>query len=461
MRPLDGRVALTLTALALFLAPWPASACSCLGPRTDEPCAAYQAAEVVFAGKVTGISEEKGNDSGPHRVVHFEVLEGFVGVTRGTVDVRTGMGGGDCGYGFASGESYIVYAGWAKEGELWVSVCGATKSLAQAHKDLAYARQVARGGDRARLFGRVIRSARDGLQDLLEQTGIADVQVTAEGPAGQPLTAVTDAEGFFSFAGSREGTYTVRAAVPDRFPGIAPQQVTVPAGDCRGVVLESNDLASLAGRVVDTAGQPASDVEIRLLPTDGEDSLKGEGSRTSFGGSYSWKHLPPGSYILVVNPTEPSDLLMDAPYPKRFFPRGASAAEAERIVLQPAEDRTLPDFVIPPRAATRTVTGVVRWPDGRPAAGVEVALFFKHLGRGDKTDEEGRFKLNAYEGYTYELRAMVEVTQGTVAEAEPQNVCIGDEDPSFDLVLTRKVVTQPAPSAAEGHGVAFPSQSLR
>jgi hypothetical protein len=36
MRPLDGRVTLTLTALALFLTHWPASACSCLGPRTDE-----------------------------------------------------------------------------------------------------------------------------------------------------------------------------------------------------------------------------------------------------------------------------------------------------------------------------------------------------------------------------------------------------------------------------------------
>src|SRR5262249_11500978 len=143
-----------------------------------------------------------------------------------------------------------VYAG-QEGGKLWVNVCGATKSLAQAHKDLAYARQVARGGDPARLFGRVIRSARDGFQNRLEQTGIANVKVTAEGPAGRRLAAVTDAEGFFSFAGSREGTYTVRAAVPDRFPGIAAQQVTVPSDDCKGLVLESNDLASLAGRVVD------------------------------------------------------------------------------------------------------------------------------------------------------------------------------------------------------------------
>jgi SdrD B-like domain len=439
MRPLDGRVALTLTALALFLASWPASACSCLGPRSDEPCAAYQAAEVVFAGEVTGISEEKGNDSWPHKVVHFEILEGFVGITRGTVDVRTGMGSSDCGYPFAAGQSYFVYAGRTEDGELWAGGCLLVKILAEAHTDLAYARQVSRGGPPARLFGRVVHSARGGLQDRLEQTGIANVQVTAEGPAGQHLTAATDAEGYFSFAGSREGAYKVRAAVPDRFPGIAPQQVTVPAGDCKGLVLESKDLASLAGRVVDAAGRPVSDVEIRLLPTDGEDSPRGEESRPSFDGSYSWKHLPPGSYILVVNPSEPSDLLAEAPYPKTFFPRGVSAAEAERIVLRPAEDRMLPDFVIPPPAAARTVTGVVRWPDGRPAAGVAVTLLFKHCGRSDKTDEEGRFKLQAYEGYTYELTAMVGVTPGTLAESEPQDVRIGGEDLDIDLVLTRKV----------------------
>ncbi len=105
--------------------------------------------------------------------------------------VRTGMGGGDCGYGFVSGESYFVYAYNEGEGAgvLWVSDCGATKRLAQAHTDLAYARQVSRGGERALLFGRVIGSARGGLQDPLEQTGIANVEVTAEGP--QHLAAVT------------------------------------------------------------------------------------------------------------------------------------------------------------------------------------------------------------------------------------------------------------------------------
>lgn len=409
-----------------------------MGPRSEEPCAAYQAAPVVFAGRVASISEEKGSDPWPHRVVHFEAVEGFVGVTRGTVDVRTGMGGGDCGYGFVSGESYFVYAGWAREGELWVSDCGATKRLAKAHTDLAYARQVSRGGDRALLFGRVIGSARGGLQDPLEQTGIANVKVTAEGPAGQHLAAVTDAEGFFSFAGSHEGAYTVRAAVPDRFPGIAPQEVTVPAGDCKGLVLESNALASLTGRVVGAGGNPTYGLEIKLIPADAADSTAGEESRTSFGGRYSWEHLPPGSYILVVSPTEPSDLLGEAPYPRTFFPRGGSAAEAERIVLRPAESRTLPDFVVQPHA-TRAVTGVVRWPDGRPAAGVEVTLFFNHLGRGDTTDEEGRFKLNAYEGYTYELTARVVVAKDTVALAEPQKVRIGAEDLDIDLVLTRKV----------------------
>jgi hypothetical protein len=439
MSPVNRHVASSVTALALCLAaPWSASACSCFGPKSDEPCASYQGAAAVFVGTVTGLAEEKGDDSWPHQVVHFKVAEGFVGIRQDTLDVRTGMGSSDCGYSFAVGESYFVYAG-SEKGELWTGGCRVVKPLAEAHSDLAYASQVARGGAPARLFGRVISSARGGLRDRLEQTGIAHLQVVAEGPAGQRLETETDAEGLFSFAGPLTGTYTVRAALPDRFPGIAPRQVTIPADDCRGVVLESSGLASLAGQVVDVTGRRGSDLEIELLPMDSGESVEGEMSRTSFTGSYSFPHLPPGSYILVVNPTEPSDVLGEAPYPKTFFPRGGSASQATRIVLRPSEERVLPDFVIPPRAATRTVTGVVHWPDGRPAAGVEVTLFYKSWGRDDKTDEEGRFKLNAYEGFTYELTARADITQDTIAQSEPQEVSIGGEGLSLDLVLTRKV----------------------
>ncbi|HEX3525695.1 MAG TPA: carboxypeptidase regulatory-like domain-containing protein [Thermoanaerobaculia bacterium] len=436
MRSLGRGLASTVSALALFLfLPWTASACSCsFGPGADQPCAAYQEADAVFAGKVTGSSIVRGKP--PHRVVHFAVLEGFAGATGTTIEINTGLGNGDCGYEFETGRSYFVYAWHIENRALWTGLCSATKKLAEAQSDLAFAGQVVHDGDRTRLYGRVVRSVRDDLQERLEQSGLGGVTVTAEGPAHQQLTTVTDSNGGFSFAGRFEGDFTVRAAAPEGLPAIAPRQVTVPAGRCSGVELESSGLASLAGRVVGREGRPVSGVQITLLPLRDAEPRDGEEIRTSDDGRYLFDHVPPGSYVLAVNPKGTADALKP-PYPKTFFPRAGSSKEAERIVLRPEEARELPDFAIPPPAAARTITGVVRWPDGRPAAGIQVVLradrlSSNHVSLGDKTDAKGRFKLTGYEGYTYTLTAM---TKDASAQAEPAEVAVGGKDLHFELVL--------------------------
>lgn len=42
--------------------------------------------------------------------VHFSVSRSWKGVARTTGMLSTGFGGGDCGYGFVQGSSYVVYA---------------------------------------------------------------------------------------------------------------------------------------------------------------------------------------------------------------------------------------------------------------------------------------------------------------------------------------------------------------
>jgi len=426
-------------ALALCLSlPGVGSACSCeIALGNSQPCAAFQEADAVFAGKVTGSSiVTKGKPRWAHRVVHFAVLEGFAGVKGKTIDIGTGLGNGDCGYEFATGKSYFVYAWRIKEGTLlWTTICGATKSLAVAQADLAFARQVVHGGDRTRLYGRVVRSSRADLGESLRQDGIGSVTVTAEGPAHQQFTAVTDGGGLFSIAGTLEGDYTVRAAAPDGFPEIAPQRVTIPAGQCDGVELESSDLASLAGRVVDLQGRPIPSLGIELVSLRGLELLEADEVRTSGDGCYRFEHVPAGSYVLAVNPkgkTEP----LKAPYPRTFFPQAGSPKEAERIVLRPQESRELADFAIAPPAAARTITGVIRWPDGRPAAGIHVALSAGLCGLADETDKAGRFKLTGYEGYTYTLTAVTPTkVKGPSVQAKPESVAVGGDDLELDLVL--------------------------
>jgi|GEM_PF-3166502 len=337
-----------LAALSLFLlAPVAASACSCGGLAGVQTCFLFQEADAVFAGRVTASSiETSGQPRWSHYVVRFAVIEGFSGVTGRTIDIRTGLGRGDCGYRFETGKSYFVYASRSKDGVLRTSICTATKSLATAQADLAFARQVIHGGNRTRLYGRVIRLVRPDLGTYTREVDLGGVTVTIEGPADQRFTAVTDAKGFFSVAGSREGEYAVRAATPEGLPEITPQQVTIPAGRCNGVMLKSSNLASLSGRVVDPAGRPVSAVRLRLLTE--RDGLDREEARTAGDGRYHFEEIPAGSYVLAANPHAMADNgCEESSDPWTFFPQAASAKEAERIVLRPQEMRELSDFELP------------------------------------------------------------------------------------------------------------------
>jgi hypothetical protein len=61
---------------------------------------------------------------GTHAI--FEVAEEYIGMQgRGKeVEIRTGMGGGDCGFSFERGQSYVVYANENKDGWLTTGSVG-------------------------------------------------------------------------------------------------------------------------------------------------------------------------------------------------------------------------------------------------------------------------------------------------------------------------------------------------
>src|SRR5947207_2766231 len=110
-----------LFGLALPAVTW---ACTCTG--NAPPCAAAWKSSAVFAGTVVELSrqEMQPNSRGEVQVngflgthVTFEVAEAFIGMEglfeaggEKRIELRTGMGGGDCGYPFRRGESYLVYA---------------------------------------------------------------------------------------------------------------------------------------------------------------------------------------------------------------------------------------------------------------------------------------------------------------------------------------------------------------
>jgi hypothetical protein len=82
---------------------------------------------------------------GTHAV--FEVTEGYIGMDGRPkqVEIRTGMGGTDCGYPFKPGLSYLVYAREDKDGLLVTDTCSRTAVADQAEADLTFLRGLKSG----------------------------------------------------------------------------------------------------------------------------------------------------------------------------------------------------------------------------------------------------------------------------------------------------------------------------
>jgi hypothetical protein len=111
-----------------------AHACKCAEP--PPPSAALESAQAVFEGEVAAITE-----SGSELVVTLRVPRAWKGIDSAEeIRVLTRKDSAACGFPFAQGEHYLVYAQAlepARDGSaLQVLRCGRTRALAEAEEDV-------------------------------------------------------------------------------------------------------------------------------------------------------------------------------------------------------------------------------------------------------------------------------------------------------------------------------------
>ncbi len=119
----------------LVVAPYVASACSCVPP--GPPLESLEQSTAVFAGKVTEVEGEVSDTGffGGELTATFEVTRYWKGVSSSTVQVTTASTGAACGYYFQEGESYLVYAHGVTD-DLSVNSCSRTRLMENATEDL-------------------------------------------------------------------------------------------------------------------------------------------------------------------------------------------------------------------------------------------------------------------------------------------------------------------------------------
>ncbi|HVG90258.1 MAG TPA: carboxypeptidase regulatory-like domain-containing protein, partial [Alphaproteobacteria bacterium] len=145
-------------------------------------------------------------------VVRFRVNKAYSGNPGSEVAVQTGLGGGDCGYHFDPGHTYLVY-GYKSNGNLYTGICSGTQPIEQAGAALTWLDSLPSLPKDANIFGKVNQRT---IKDNAPAPGIT---VSVSDPSGRERTTSTDASGAYSMTGLLPGDYVVSLSVPKGMTG--------------------------------------------------------------------------------------------------------------------------------------------------------------------------------------------------------------------------------------------------
>lgn len=227
MRPILLLLAAALTASASPAPPTPAGAarCTCISPKRP-PCEVWWQTSAIFVGRVTRMrtvtDETEDGQERQSQIVTLRVQERWQGVEgERDVEVRTGAGGGDCGFDFRRDGVYLVYANASVlSGRLETGICSRTSPVEEAEVDLAYLRSLDDAEETISLYGMVYRERQtvpfgEEPDGPLDPGGpLPDVRVQLRGDE-MSVSTRSDSEGWYEIEGLPEGTYDIHLEGPD------------------------------------------------------------------------------------------------------------------------------------------------------------------------------------------------------------------------------------------------------
>jgi hypothetical protein len=243
---------------------------------------------------------------------HFVIQESFkaAGPVGSEAIVQTGSGGGDCGYPFAIGQSYLIYADQGPDGNLRTGICSPTHPAVMAAAVIRELRALRDHKPLDAIFGIIGQAPRgSGFDSLPEFKPLSGVPVHATSSDGATYSTQTDASGVFAFASPSSGDYRVESELPSGYaPSPAPREVeiTTPGFGCRIEQL-ARPGGLIQGTVRNSAGEPLAGF-VTVQPANPEDAraarLRGglPGFTVGPDGKFFLTPLPPDRYLLVFHP---------------------------------------------------------------------------------------------------------------------------------------------------------------
>ncbi len=248
----------------------------------------------------------------------------------------------------------------------------------------------------AELRGRVLD-----VQDGRSLPG-ASIQLNPEKSVGESYKARSGADGTFSIADLEPGVYRAVSAKPG-YEGSSAQIETVTitaANERKSLTVRMRRSGVIAGRVLDAWGDPAPQVNVRLLHWRSAGGVRHlqpvQIKQADDLGGYRFFDLMPGRYFVLATPRPTAAGAGDALFEEepRYWPGVASPAEASAIALDWGSSFEQADIELT-AAQDTLLMGSVALANGSPCAQCRVSLESSETGfhTSVQPNETGGFRL--------------------------------------------------------------------
>lgn len=437
-----------------FVSPALIQACSCI--QSGPPCQALWNTDVVFSGKVVEsevVDRKKSANENELPVefkkltVRFAVGESFRGGNgEKFIEVETGMGGGDCGFGFISTLDYLVYAYRNKEtGKLTTGICTRTQLLSEAKEDLEYFRSLKNAKSGGTVYGTVLkRFVRKSNEDYKPDQPLANIRLIFESSGGSFFDALTDAKGEYRLSNIAAGEYKMRVKMPAGLWSYEETQIVkIPDKGCAVTYTSLTTKTFVGGKLQTADGVPLKKIGINLIPVNQINERFQSDARyasTDETGRFLFVDVPPGNYYLGVRLSRIGET--NLPYPRTFYPGTTEIKNAVPVTVVEGQVVENYDITLGKKLSSRKISGTISMPDGKPAVKASVCIEEVEYSEssmcrdGIVTNEKGEFTFTAPDNTRFLIRSHIDVPNNGQRHAEPVEITANGDVSNVKLIIT-------------------------
>jgi hypothetical protein len=295
----------------------------------------YNSADVIFIGRVVEIFRIT-NVKIEYKYV-FEVIKDYKGINTKDITIKTGSGGGDCGYRFNDGDIYLVYA--YGDSEYTTSICTRTKHISNAALDLKFLDKIPGSLESTAIIGKLSLYVNNELS-LYDLPPLKNFKFKLKTNNINHIVE-TDSNGIYYIGNLTSGNYQamfekeLHLSLKNSF--LSYPDIVISESDVNEYNLVLTNINKVEGILMDEKKLLIEKGKVELVPEkyfldyENKSNYETYDCWSDENGRFIFENVPNGKYLLGINTVkEPRHLV---PYPKLFYKDASDLSDATIIDL--------------------------------------------------------------------------------------------------------------------------------